>query len=123
MDVDRCPITGEFDCMMCSGEYCERHGYRPCDCDVVDRHRPKEMDIAEEKLMNGIASVRIQDTGEGWQIIVNGIEHGKVLPIKMSNDARQRLCEAIESICDAIHLDGRLAVRNKVATFMSNGNL
>ena len=26
------------DCTRCSGEFCERHGTNPCDCDVIDRH-------------------------------------------------------------------------------------
>lgn len=37
-DVDRCPTTGEVDCAMCSGEYCEVHFAKPCECDVVERH-------------------------------------------------------------------------------------
>ena len=40
-DIDQCPITGEMDCGMCSGEYCERHFCEPCDCNVTDRHRPE----------------------------------------------------------------------------------
>lgn len=34
MSAHPCPA----DCMMCSGEYCERHQYDPCECDVLDRH-------------------------------------------------------------------------------------
>lgn len=33
-DDDEC----DEDCPRCSGEYCNRHGNEPCDCDVVDRH-------------------------------------------------------------------------------------
>ena len=39
MSPDACPITGETDCGMCSGEFCCEHGIAPCECDVVDRHR------------------------------------------------------------------------------------
>lgn len=38
MDSDRCPTTGELDCQMCSGEYCETHICRPCECDTAERH-------------------------------------------------------------------------------------
>ncbi len=41
----RCPVTGEEDCSMCSGEYCEQHNCRPCDCDVVARHRAEATDV------------------------------------------------------------------------------
>ena len=37
-NAELCPVTGESDCPMCAGEFCETHGYKPCDCDVVDRH-------------------------------------------------------------------------------------
>jgi hypothetical protein len=26
-------------CTRCSGEYCESHGYHPCDCNVIERHQ------------------------------------------------------------------------------------
>ncbi len=35
-----CPTTGEIDCSKCSGEYCEKHFDKPCECEVVERHRP-----------------------------------------------------------------------------------
>lgn len=35
-------LTCPEDCDKCSGEYCETHNVRPCDCDVVDRHRIEE---------------------------------------------------------------------------------
>lgn len=38
MMPDQCPSTGERNCGMCSGEYCVRHGVRPCECGVVERH-------------------------------------------------------------------------------------
>jgi hypothetical protein len=44
--------TGEG-CSKCSGEYCERHFDKPCDCDVIDRHTPEDeddFDISEEDL-------------------------------------------------------------------------
>ncbi len=37
-DGDACPITGEANCRRCSGEYCEQHFSRPCNCDVISRH-------------------------------------------------------------------------------------
>ena len=45
MDEDRCPQTGEYDCTRCSGEYCETHTDRPCDCDVVQRHDLGKIDL------------------------------------------------------------------------------
>lgn len=36
--IDCCPSTGERDCRKCSGEYCNVHFSRPCDCDVNERH-------------------------------------------------------------------------------------
>jgi len=36
--IDTCPITGEKNCAKCSGEYCETHFDKPCDCDVIERH-------------------------------------------------------------------------------------
>ena len=36
--IDCCPTTGEPDCGRCSGEFCEVHGHRSCDCDVNQRH-------------------------------------------------------------------------------------
>lgn len=46
-DSDKCPITGEPDCSMCSGEWCEWHFDDPCDCGVAERHGLVEEDLAE----------------------------------------------------------------------------
>lgn len=40
--IDDCPTTGSFDCGYCSGELCAVHGYQPCDCDVLERHKGLE---------------------------------------------------------------------------------
>lgn len=32
------PEPCEPDCVLCSGEACERHGHDPCACDTLDRH-------------------------------------------------------------------------------------
>lgn len=37
-DIDCCPSTGEKNCAKCSGEYCNTHHARPCECDVGKRH-------------------------------------------------------------------------------------
>lgn len=35
-----CPgLCGEDECSLCTGAACRNHGYEPCACDVIDRHK------------------------------------------------------------------------------------
>ena len=44
MREDRQRDECDEDCQYCSGECCVRHGYEPCECDVIDRHYPPRED-------------------------------------------------------------------------------
>ena len=46
--IDCCPMTGEKDCARCSGEYCEFHFDKPCECGVEERHGLGEEDLRRD---------------------------------------------------------------------------
>ena len=67
--------------------------------------------------------VEIKQCDYGVRVILDGKEIGTSIPSQMTDDQRRRLDMLVRAIYARGHLDGRLAVRDRIAAFLTNGSI